>query len=261
MVFDSVSEEQRKQFFRESYAAHLPGYTGHCPTLKFRVGKRFGACTQEIMKELLQKKILKTGPYRPISEKNTNENTTIIYEKDTSTDWKRETHFFKAPPYILGYTGYIPGFNSSYGLSFMRAVEEGAREWRENQIKLRAHRDLMQPKVEKSTISRHFLFRPRADDIDIPIDHDHDFNHDKNRLTTFHYEVSPERPPIVGYTGHIPGFKGEVALSKRYAQAAKKGLELVRKEREHRLGKLRDTNTVQKALNVSRFNEIDLAGA
>ncbi|XP_043590438.1 uncharacterized protein LOC122571139 isoform X2 [Bombus pyrosoma] len=236
-------------------------YTGHCPTLKFRVGKRFGACTQEIMKELLQKKILKTGPYRPISEKNTNENTTIIYEKDTNTDWKRETHFFKAPPYILGYTGYIPGFNSSYGLSFMRAVEEGAREWRENQIKLKAHRDLMQPKVEKSTISRHFLFRPRADDIDIPVDHDHDFNHDKNRLTTFHYEVSPERPPIVGYTGHIPGFKGEVALSKRYAQAAKKGLELVREEREQRLGKLRDTNTVQKALNVARFNEIDLAGA
>ncbi|XP_071859731.1 inositol hexakisphosphate kinase isoform X2 [Bombus fervidus] len=244
-------------------------YTGHCPTLKFRVGKRFGACTQEIMKfpraycimqELLQKKILKTGPYRPISEKDTNENTTIIYEKDTNTDWKRETHFFKAPPYILGYTGYIPGFNSCYGLSFMRAVEEGAKEWRENQIKLKTHRDLMQPKVEK-TISRHFLFRPRADNIDIPVDHDHDFNHDRNRLTTFHYEVSPERPPIVGYTGHIPGFKGEVALSKRYAQAAKKGLELVRKEREQRLGKLRDTNTVQKALNVARFNEIDLARA
>lgn len=57
------------------------------------------------MQELLQKKILKTGPYRPISEKGTNENTTIIYEKDTNTDWKRETHFFKAPPYILGYTG------------------------------------------------------------------------------------------------------------------------------------------------------------
>lgn len=82
---------------------------------------------------------------------------------------------------------------------------------------------------------------------------------DKNVILT-DYEVSPERPPIVGYTGHIPGFKGEVALSKRYAQAAKKGLELVRKEREQRLGKLRDTNTVQKALNVPRFNEIDLAG-
>lgn len=25
-------------------------YTGHCPTLKFRVGKRFGASTEEIMK-------------------------------------------------------------------------------------------------------------------------------------------------------------------------------------------------------------------
>lgn len=67
------------------------------------------------------------------------------------------------------------------------------------------------------------------------------------------YEISPERPPIVGYTGHIPGVKGEVALSKRYAQAAKKGLELVRKEREQRVGKLTDTS-VEKVLNVARLN-------
>lgn len=56
------------------------------------------------------------------------------------------------------------------------------------------------------------------------------------------YEISPERPPIVGYTGHIPGARGEVALSKRYAQAAKKGLELVRKEREQRHGKIKNTS-------------------
>lgn len=68
------------------------------------------------------------------------------------------------------------------------------------------------------------------------------------------YEISPERPPIVGYTGHIPGVKGEVALSKRYAQAAKKGLELVRKEREQRVGKLTDANSVEKVLNVTRLN-------
>lgn len=29
---------------------HAFRYTGHCPTLKFRVGKRFGASTEEIMK-------------------------------------------------------------------------------------------------------------------------------------------------------------------------------------------------------------------
>ncbi|KAK1123234.1 hypothetical protein K0M31_008866 [Melipona bicolor] len=229
MVFDPVSEEQRKQFFKESYAAHLPGYTGHCPTLKFRVGKRFGACTQEIMKELLQKKILKTGPYRPNFEKN--ENATIIYEKDTNA--QEEMHLFKAPPYILGYTGYIPGFNNRYGLSFMKAVEEGAKEWYKNQIKLKVRRDFTCSKIGKNVSSRQFLFRTRTDDTDMRVSDDYDHNcNNKNRLTTFHYEISPEKPPIVGYTGHIPGVKGEIALSKRYAQAAKKGLELVRKERE-----------------------------
>lgn len=71
------------------------------------------------------------------------------------------------------------------------------------------------------------------------------------------YEVSPERPPIVGYTGHIPGAKGEVALSKRYAQAARKGLELIRKEREERLGKLRDAAAVQKVLDDVRIHETE----
>ncbi|XP_043524162.1 uncharacterized protein LOC122536123 isoform X3 [Frieseomelitta varia] len=233
-------------------------YTGHCPTLKFRVGKRFGACTQEIMKELLQKKILKTGPYRPNFEKDIHENTTIIYEKDTNA--QKEVHLFKAPPYILGYTGYIPGFNNRYGLSFMKAVEEGAKEWCENQIKLKARRDLTCSKIEKDVSSRQFLLRTRTNGTDMRVsnDYDHDCNN-KNRLTTFHYEISPEKPPIVGYTGHIPGVKGEVALSKRYAQAAKKGLELVRKEREGRFGKLKDTNTVEKVLNVTRFDETNVA--
>ncbi|XP_017756943.1 PREDICTED: uncharacterized protein LOC108548500 isoform X2 [Eufriesea mexicana] len=252
MVFDSVSEEQRKRFFKQSYAAHLPGYTGHCPTLRFRVGKRFGACTQEIMKELLEKKILKTGPYRPNSERNMREHMSVL-EKNTNTDWTSEPHFFKAPPYILGYTGYIPGFNNRYGLSFMRAVEEGAREWRENQTKLKARRDLTQTKIEKSVASKNHLLQTRTDNIGVHIHHNHHYDHD--------YEVSPERPPIVGYTGHIPGVKGEVALSKRYAQAAKRGLELVRKEREQRLGKLTGSDTVQGISNVDRYDKTEFAEA
>lgn len=55
------------------------------------------------MQELLQKKILKTGPYRPNFEKDIHENATIIYEKDINA--QEEMHLFKAPPYILGYTG------------------------------------------------------------------------------------------------------------------------------------------------------------
>ncbi|XP_026298608.1 inositol hexakisphosphate kinase 3 isoform X2 [Apis mellifera] len=230
--FDKAATREAKRIAR----FYPTSYTGHCPTLRFRVGKRFGACTQEIMKELLEKKILKTGPYRPNCEKDMRENTTILCEKDTNTDWKNERHLLKPPPpYILGYTGYIPGFNTRYGLSFMRAVEEGTREWRENQIKLKARRDLTQT-AERNATSRNLLLQTQTD-INVLTDRDND----KNRLTTFHYEISPERPPIVGYTGHIPGVKGEVALSKRYAQAAKKGLELVRKEREQRVACNRGT--------------------
>lgn len=67
--------------------------------------------------------------------------------------------------------------------------------------------------------------------------------------------VSPEKPPIVGYTGHIPGAKGEVALSKGYTQAAKKGLELVRKEREQRLNKTKDVHPVQRVLDAACVDE------
>ncbi|KAG7199363.1 hypothetical protein KM043_018203 [Ampulex compressa] len=238
MVFDPVSEEQRKQFFRQGYGAHLPGYTGHCPTLKFRVGKGFGASTEEIMQ---------TGPYRPNSGKDVE--IPIPRERDIRTDWKNNAHLYKAPPYILGYTGYIPGFSSRYGLPFMRAVEEGAKDWREAQSKLRARRDAMRAHAER-TDPRNLLSRVRTDNVDIEIDH----GHDKNR-TKFDYQVSPERPPIVGYTGHIPGAKGEVALSKRYAQAARKGLELVQRERAERLGKTKNMNAVQRVLDAVHLDE------
>ncbi|KAI4485961.1 hypothetical protein M0804_006450 [Polistes exclamans] len=264
-MFDPVSEEEKKRFFRQSYGAHLPGYTGHCPTLKFRVGKRFGANTEEIMRELLEKKILKSGPYRPNSGKDV-ALVTIPNEKDIRRDWKNDAHLYKSPPYILGYTeltrvvsynwrikpfefeslGYIPGFNSSYGLPFMRAVEEGAKEWHEVQSKLRAR---MRAQAER-TNSRNLLSRVRADNVAVEIDH----GHERERVI-FDCTVSPEKPPIVGYTGHIPGAKGEVALSKRYAQAVKTGLESVRKEREQRLNKLKDVHPVQRVLDAACVDE------
>ncbi|KAL4709289.1 hypothetical protein ACJJTC_013349 [Scirpophaga incertulas] len=47
--------------------------------------------------------------------------------------------------------------------------------------------------------------------------------------------ISPEFPPIAGYTGHIPRIKGsEASLSQRYHCAAKRGLELIRMERDQR---------------------------
>ncbi|XP_043472333.1 uncharacterized protein LOC122505005 isoform X1 [Leptopilina heterotoma] len=256
MGFDPVSEDQRKQFFRQGYGSHLPGYTGHCPTLKFRFGKGFGACTEDIMKELFEKNILKTGPYKPNIAAE--ELIVIPNEKDIKRDWKSDAQYFKSTPYILGYTGYIPGFNNKYGLPFMRAVEEGAKDWRDTQSKLRARRDSMRAYAERRD-PRNLLSRVRQDNVQVEKDHGHHHHHHKeikffgNSLKN-HY-VSPERPPIVGYTGHIPGAKGEVSLSKRYTQAAKKGLELLQKDREDRYSKIKDSNTIQRVLEANYLDE------
>lgn len=61
--------------------------------------------------------------------------------------------------------------------------------------------------------------------------------------------LSPEFPPIAGYTGHIPRVKGsEASLSQRYHCAAKKGLELLQKERESRRSLAQATMNVDKIL-------------
>lgn len=55
----------------------------------------------------------------------------------------------------------------------MRAVEAGAKEWHEAQMKLRARRDAMRAHVER-TDPRNLLSRARTDNVDIEIDHGHD---------------------------------------------------------------------------------------
>ena len=56
------------------------------------------------LQELIEKKILKTGPYKP-SSVNKEALIPIQREKDIRRDWKKDSYMYKTPPYILGYTG------------------------------------------------------------------------------------------------------------------------------------------------------------
>lgn len=53
----------------------------------------------------MEKKILKTGPYRPKSGREAE--LPILQDKEIRRDWPNEAGSYKAPPYILGYTGKI----------------------------------------------------------------------------------------------------------------------------------------------------------
>lgn len=47
--------------------------------------------------------------------------------------------------------------------------------------------------------------------------------------------ISPDDPPIAGYTGHIPRINGnEESLSKRYNTVVKRGLTLLKEDRDRR---------------------------
>jgi len=61
--------------------------------------------------------------------------------------------------------------------------------------------------------------------------------------------ISPECPPIAGYTGHIPHMRGtEFSLSHRYNTAVQKGLALLHEERQHRNARAEATQAVHRAL-------------
>lgn len=57
-----------------------------------------------------------------------------------------------------------------------------------------------------------------------------------NNITIFiDKEITPDHPPIAGYTGHIPRVKGsEESLSKRYNTVVKDGLRRLQEDRERR---------------------------
>lgn len=52
IILSTISDQWKSRAIIVSFynLFYFFSYTGHCPTLRFRVGKRFGACTQEIMK-------------------------------------------------------------------------------------------------------------------------------------------------------------------------------------------------------------------
>ncbi|XP_072156483.1 uncharacterized protein [Bemisia tabaci] len=158
-------------------------YTGHCPTLKFRFGKRYGANTKEILQELTDIGVLKrhrATQYRfqdPVKAVLPHSELRPILRNQGQTRDLKIDATNRCRPYILGYT-------------------------------------------------------------------DH--------------HISPEFPPIAGYTGHIPKLKvTDASLSQRYHTAAKKGLTLLKQERES----LRDYDSkrLENALSTHRLTPVKAA--
>ncbi|XP_071565400.1 uncharacterized protein [Temnothorax nylanderi] len=183
--------------------------------------------------DLLESKDLKTGPYRPNSGMEAEEYPTP-QDKEIIEGSNNEATFCKAAPYTQGYTGFIPGRNDRHtdGMTFMKAVEVGGKEWHKTQVKLWEQDAIRAHALTERTDQKNLLSGPRADNVDFEIDNDYG----KDRRT-YDYNVDSEKPPIPGYTGHIPGARFEVDHSKGYGESARIGFRGVQKERDERHAK------------------------
>ncbi|XP_037294625.1 protein FAM166B [Manduca sexta] len=220
-----VSGREKQNYNSQTNGSFIPGYTGHCPMLKFRYGKCYGDNTRQILREIRSKGLFnKPLEYRPGDN----------YELDHTRRYERPQRDVydgmrqRQTAYMTGYTGYVPGMNFTYGKSYGRAADDCMTNFTEHQRDLRRKADLNKSYVRSRSAPKMETVHSR-DEIRRDLSRFREINKYKENT------ISPEFPPIAGYTGHIPRIKGsEASLSQRYHCAAKRGLELIRLERDKR---------------------------
>uniref|UniRef100_A0A8D8Y8T6 Protein FAM166B n=1 Tax=Cacopsylla melanoneura TaxID=428564 RepID=A0A8D8Y8T6_9HEMI len=195
----------------------VPGYTGHCPTLKFQFGKCYGTNTKEILKDLYDIGVLHKYSYTPL------EDQTKLESLLRSPDNRRLGSKARTRPYILGYTGYIPGMRYHFGTTFRKAADECADELCKRILADESKRVLDNALRPLSPI---ISIRSNGS-IDMALHESHE------QLKYRDEHISAEFPPIAGYTGHLPHQNStDVSLSQRFFTSAKLGLSKLKKQRE-----------------------------
>lgn len=139
--------------------------------------------------------------------------------------------------------GFIPTLNFRSGKSYSRTADDCMHEFSakqrrvpEQQISKNKLRSLSAPKYKsvRNSDDVKYVLQTKRSDVD----------RFKSILGAFNIilyvnklfsvrDVSPECPPIAGYTGYIPKVKGnEESLSQRYNNVVKRSLTLLKEERD-----------------------------
>ncbi|XP_037971270.1 protein FAM166B [Plutella xylostella] len=221
-----LSARERQNFMTQANGSFIPGYTGHCPMLKFRFGKCYGDNTRQILREIRSKGLFnKPLEYRP------GDNYEIDAMRARRQPAQRDVYegvYNRDPVYMTGYTGYVPGMCFRYGKSYGRAADDCMADFSSGQRESRRRADLNKSYTRSRSAPKMETVHTR-DEIRRDLHKFREINKYKENT------ISPEFPPIAGYTGHIPRIKGtEASLSQRYHCAAKRGLELIRMEKDKR---------------------------
>ncbi|XP_069188164.1 sperm-associated microtubule inner protein 5-like [Procambarus clarkii] len=130
------------------------------------------------------------------------------------------TPLFNSRPYIVGYSGYIPGLMFRYGMTFGKAAEESISLYIRQQADRRSREEVRRSRS---------LPRLKAKRTDSQVIEEF---YNKYGLDG---RSNPNYPPLPGYTGYIPKMKPtDLGIGRTFSAAARRGLAQVTVAREQR---------------------------
>jgi len=210
------SVEQRRGFAGIKDGAHVPGYRGYCPQLKYRVGKTFGEDTHELAGEFPYRE-----PMPPILPRDLAREVRL----PSSTGDNKYTEQM-----VPGYTGYIPRMPFRYGSTYKEDCDACLGEYFNTRSSLDSKMESLRGTVRATA-------RLPAQHGDPAI---------RDHLNTYR-DTHPSRPllvedkrplgepPIPGYNGYVPRiYTTEQGLGVRYNRMTANGLDLFLNEQAAR---------------------------
>jgi hypothetical protein len=238
--------DQRREFSGLKEGAHIPGYQGYCPQLKYSIGKTYGRETMELSqtRRCRRHQEQHEQQQQQCGGETVQSHFQFKGKLPESTGENKYTENMKS-----GYTGYVPRWPFKFGKTYKEECDVCLEEFFANrQQLLQMERDL-----QSSTRSLPSL-QAVGNDPDV-----------RDRLNAFHERgtstgaMSQRRrklePPMPGYHGYIPRVHTtELGLGCRYHEMTKNGLEnfySARAERLQQLGNLRDTFGAQRVEPLS----------
>ncbi|CAB3221691.1 unnamed protein product [Arctia plantaginis] len=126
---------------------YIPGYTGHCPEYKYRIGDTYGSTTHKI---LLDPAVQHSE--RLVLSDRTADDFQIFRPPQTDIDvvnarFRNGDPVYKHPM-IPGYEGFLPRLNAHFGQRYTVAATEALSDFQRVQINQRAARNQLERVVD-----------------------------------------------------------------------------------------------------------------
>ncbi|XP_061716276.1 CIMIP2 protein GA14893-like [Cydia pomonella] len=218
---------------------YIPGYTGHCPEYKYRIGDTYGSTTHKI---LLDPSVQHSE--RLVLSDRTADDFQVFRPAQTDVDivnarFRNGDPVYKHPM-IPGYEGYLPRLNAHFGQRYTVLATEALSEFQRQQLNSRAAAnqlervlDLQAGKgtpwnlVDRFSATAEFKLplvsvRPECAGIlrNLPMD-EAKLSPASHSTSPYFMEDGPDKFIKKGFAGHVPyGFQRFGESSKKLTNSA-----------------------------------------